>query len=523
MLELAKQNLHRNRLKGQTMTQVTLDEDFIVPDTMSDMSEVILDHGVVCLEPVKVQRERISVRGKLEFQVLYRKEEGGLQTLGGSIPFEETINVPDLEEKDYVSVSWQLDDLKMEMVHSRKLGIKALITLEARAETILDTEAAVDVEDHAALSGEAVHLQIRKETVPVATIAVRRKDTYRVKQDLTLSGNKPAIERILWTEMKLSGCQTKPLDGQIHLEGSLQVFVLYEGGESSQVQWIEESIPFSGEIEMQGASSDMIPVIGLKLIHRDIEEKPDYDGEMRELSMDAVIELDVRLYEEQELELLQDLYATNREITLDTADAVFDRVLARNFGKCKVAEKVELETDPRILQICHSSGSIKLDGTEVREQALSVDGVLEVTLLYLTDDDSRPVQSVVRMVPFHYEIEAPGIGEDSTWYLEPDLEQLTATMAGGGQAELRAVLSLDLFVLQPEHRQVILRAQDFPLDTEKMKAMPGIVGYLVQPKDSLWEVAKRFHTTEESILAANDLAGGTIKPGDCLILVKEIG
>lgn len=48
----------------------------------------------------------------------------------------------------------------------------------------------------------------------------------------------------------------------------------------------------------------------MKLVHREIEEKPDYDGELRELSVDAVIELDVRLYEEQELELLQDLYAT---------------------------------------------------------------------------------------------------------------------------------------------------------------------------------------------------------------------
>ena len=273
---------------------------------------------------------------------------------------------------------------------------------------------------------------------------------------------------------------------------------------------------------MQGAAAEMIPAIGLKLIHRDLEEKPDYDGEMRELSIDAVIELDVRLYEEQQLELLQDLYATNREIVLDTGEAVFDRILTRNFGKCRVVENVEMETDPRVLQICHSSGSVKLDGAEVRENALVVEGVLEVKLLYLTDDDARPVQAATRLVPFHYDAEVPGITEESIWYLEPGLEQLTAVMAGGGQAELRGVITLDLLVLQPEKKQVILQAQVQPADTEKMKAMPGIVGYLVQPGDSLWDVAKRFHTTEASILAANDLPGGTISAGDCLILVKEI-
>ena len=518
MLELEKQNLRRNRLKSQTGTQVTLDDDFIVPDTMSDMAEVILDSGIIQLEPVKVQRERITVRGKLDFHVLYRKEEGGLQALGGSIPFEEAINVPDLDEKDYVSVSWQLEDLNTEMIHSRKLGIKAIVTLEAKAESLYDTEAAVDVRG----ADDEIHLQVRRERIPAAAIALRRKDTYRLKQDITLPGSKPVIERMLWTEMKLAGCQAKPLDGQIHLEGTLMVFALYEGGESGMVQWVEESIPFSGEVEMQGATADMIPVIGLKLIHRDLEEKPDYDGEMRELSVDAVIELDVRLYEEQELELLQDLYATNREIVLDTGEAVFDRILTRNFGKCRVAEKVEMETDPRVLQICHSSGSVKLDGMEVRENALAVDGVLEVKLLYLTDEDARPVQAATRLVPFHYEAETPGITEDSIWYLEPGLEQLTAVMAGGGQAEMRGVITLDLFVLQPETRQIILQAQVHPVDTEKMKAMPGIVGYLVQPGDSLWDVAKRFHTTEKSILEANELTGDAIKAGDCLILVKEI-
>ena len=518
MLELEKQNLRRNRLKSQTGTQVTLDDDFIVPDTMSDMAEVILDSGIIQLEPVKVQRERITVRGKLDFHVLYRKEEGGLQALGGSIPFEEAINVPDLDEKDYVSVSWQIEDLNTEMIHSRKLGIKAIVTLEAKAESLYDTEAAVDVRGE----DDEIHLQVRRERIPAAAIALRRKDTYRLKQDITLPGSKPVIERMLWTEMKLAGCQAKPLDGQIHLEGTLMVFALYEGGESGMVQWVEESIPFSGEVEMQGAAADMIPVIGLKLIHRDLEEKPDYDGEMRELSVDAVIELDVRLYEEQELELLQDLYATNREIVLDTGEAVFDQILTRNFGKCRVAEKVEMETDPRVLQICHSSGSVKLDGVEVRENALAVDGVLEVKLLYLTDEDARPVQAETRLVPFHYEAEAPGITEDSIWYLEPGLEQLTAVMAGGGQAELRGVITLDLFVLQPETRQIILQAQVHPVDTEKMKAMPGIVGYLLQQGDSKCDEAKRFHTTEKSILEANELPGDAIKAGDCLILVKEI-
>ena len=102
MLELVKKNIHMNRWKGNATSQITLDDDFIVPDTMDDVEQVILDSGEIVIESVKNQGERVVVRGKMDFHVLYRKAEGGLQARGGWIAFEEPVNVPGLSERDYV-------------------------------------------------------------------------------------------------------------------------------------------------------------------------------------------------------------------------------------------------------------------------------------------------------------------------------------------------------------------------------------------------------------------------------------
>lgn len=523
MLELIRRNIHMNRWKNQISTQITLDDDFIVPDTMSDIAQVILDAGNVQLEPAKVQSERVQVHGKMEFHVLYRKEEGGLQTLGGMIPFEETVNVPGLEERDYVSVSWQLEDLDIGVINSRKLSIKAIVTLEIKVETLFDTEAAVEIGTVQDEEPDKPLIEKQKRTMSVAAIALRRKDTFRIKEEITLPGNKPAIDRILWTEMRLSGVTTRPAEGRIHIDGTLQVFVVYEGeGEQAVIQWLEEAIPFSGEVEMSGAVDTMIPAISVRLVHRSIEEKPDYDGEMRELDVDAVMELDIRLYEEQELDILSDLYALNRELQLELGDAWFDQILMRNIGRCKVSEKVKLDSGQRILQVCHSTGVVKLDEIAAVDGMLVLDGVLEVKLLYLTDDDDQPVQSAQEMVPFHYELEVPGITKESIWYLEHGVEQLTAVMVGGEMAEIKAVICVDVLVLQPIRQQVILDAQLTPLDMEKLQEKPGIVGYLVQKEDDLWKIAKQFHTTVDNIMTTNNLASESVAPGDCLILVKEV-
>ena len=172
------------------------------------------------------------------------------------------------------------------------------------------------------------------------------------------------------------------------------------------------------------------------LAHKNAEARPDYDGEMRELDVEAVLELDMKLYEEQQIQILSDLYATDRELTPITKEACFEQILTKNGCKCRVAEKVSMDQNQRILQICHSGGTVKVDDISVGENQLIIDGAVEVSLLYLTSDDSAPIQSAVRMAPFHCEAEAIGIREDSVYQVTPGLEQLTAVMAGGDSVEI---------------------------------------------------------------------------------------
>lgn len=73
----------------------------------------------------------------------------------------------------------------------------------------------------------------------------------------------------------------------------------------------------------------------------------------------------------------------------------------------------------RILQICHSDGDVKLDEVQIRDGELSMDGVLEVQLLYLTADDSSPVGASTEVLPFHMTAQVPGITEDSVYQMEP--------------------------------------------------------------------------------------------------------
>ena len=62
--------------------------------------------------------------------------------------------------------------------------------------------------------------------------------------------------------------------------------------------------------------------------------------------------------------------------------------------------------------------------------------------------------------------------------------------------------------------EIISEIREEELDMEKLQNMPGIVCYLVQPGDTLWDIAKRFYTTTEEIQKLNGLKSETLQPMD---------
>lgn len=176
-----------------------------------------------------------------------------------------------------------------------------------------------------------------------------------------------------------------------------------------------------------------------------------------------------------------------------------------------------------LLQICHTQGSIQLDEAEPQENSLLIEGVLDVTILYLTSDDKAPVRSVSRQIPFKCSAQASGITKNSVYQLDTALEQLAALMTGNDTVEIRASAVLDFMILEPVTETVITGVKEEPLDLKALQALPGIAGYIVQEGDSLWDIAKKFHTTMGNIITTNELPGEQIKAGQRLLLVKEVG
>ena len=51
--------------------------------------------------------------------------------------------------------------------------------------------------------------------------------------------------------------------------------------------------------------------------------------------------------------------------------------------------------------------------------------------------------------------------------------------------------------------------------------MAGITGYITRENDTLWNIAKKYHTTVSDILETNGLTSDRIQPKTKLLIVKK--
>ena len=126
------------------------------------------------------------------------------------------------------------------------------------------------------------------------------------------------------------------------------------------------------------------------------------------------------------------------------------------------------------------------------------------------------------MLPFTHLVEAKDIGQDCTYFLQADLEQLSTAMADGAEIEVKAAVGLNVLVFRQWEEQIIESVEEQPLDRKKIESMPGITVYIVKNGDTLWDIARKFYTTVDEICNVNNLAEKEVKAGQPLILVKQV-
>ena len=518
MLELKRQTLKQNSQKGRAFTQVTLDDDCIVKDNKPDVIKIIHTKGQVLFEEVKVSSQTVWVTGQLRFTILYRSEENRLETMSDSVNFGEKIFMDEAEELDTVKLTGSLEDLTISAINSRKLAVRAVIGIKAVCEQMTEEELVNSI------SGDP-GIQQKQDSRQMLLLVTSKKDILRTHNEMTLPKASPNIGKIIYYNVDIRNKEITLTNDRVQVQGEAYLSVLYTSPEG-QMEWYESMVPMSGTMDCENAQPQSLYWISSRITDTELEAANDYDGEQRNLVLDMNFDVDIKIWREEEVEILSDAYSLGQNLIPETAPMSAWKLLVKNEAKLRISQQLKLSDDKeRILQLCSYEGSVDVDAVEPVENGLQVEGILSVHILYATTDDSFPVAHSFEQIPFTQVIDVQGMGKYAAginYEFEPGIDQLVVSLLDNERYEIKASLSLAALVLKEDCFDKIVEIREEPLDEKKLVAQAGVTGYIVQDGEQLWDIARNYHTTEEEIVNTNGLKTPKIKAGDKLIIVKSV-
>ncbi|MCD8361436.1 MAG: DUF3794 domain-containing protein [Lachnospiraceae bacterium] len=516
-MELERSYRNLMRRKGKAVSQTTLEEDLNVPDQKPDIFRIVHRQGEFRPDETRIETGKVKVRGVFLYRILYIAEnhDRTAEMLEGSIPVDETVFLNGLEEGDILDFTWNTGDLHASAIHSRKANLKCVLELAAEAFREQPVPLAQQPE-------EQQDLYCRTDTVCLQQELIHKRDMLRVREDLNLPPGKPNIRRIIWKEARLQGTELRQEEGRLSVKGELNVFFLYESDQDDgRIQWMEQSIPFRNEVECEACSAELSGCGTASLQRCDMELQPDYDGEPRMVRVDAVLELMLRYFEEQDCEVLSDAYSLTREIIPEWQSYAWEYVSRLSDSRARISGRMKLkEADPKLLQVLASGADFHVDYTEHTQQGLLLQGTLDLWVLYAAEDDSQPLACAEQSFPFEHTVELPDTKIQEEARMTLGLDQLTVSMLDAGELEMKAVIQVQTLHSHQEELRLVAELKEEPLNTERIKNLPGMAVHIVQPGESLWEIAKSHAATCRDVAELNGLGDTEPEPGSKLLLVK---
>lgn len=508
-MELLKKSIHMNRLKDKNSFNITVDEDCVIPDSKPDVVRKIRECGNVCVEKVRAMEEKAGISGVLAYSFLYSCGEGYAST-SGKIPFEEIVQMQGVTPQDILSCKVVLEDLKISVVNSRKISIRAIISVTLTAEEIIDRECVEGI------AGDDV--KVKNKTMKVMRLCGAKRDTFRVRESVATDRDMGNIGEVIWYELEPCEVKVKCTDEGVEIKGVLNIFVMYSGEmDRERIYCYKGQSVFGGMIPMSDWSPEVHLIMNIISMEKSLITRGDANGENRIFDAEILMTLDIRGYVSEKDELPEDMFSPKRELELISQPVDYRALAGEKEVECKITEKFKINNAAKVL---NTVSKVFVEDVFVNDRGINAEGIVNVELCYHTTDEKDPVAAIRYAMPFSKTADYEGIAGECMTEVGIENVRTDYELISENEIKIEVTMTMNILTCCNCTDMMVTDVKEHPVDINKIKCLPGLTGYIVQKGDTLWNIAKRYHTTVESIMEINKLTSEEIYPGMKLIVVK---
>jgi len=505
MIEAQRENLNVNKLIAEKKEIIFVEGDMIVPDSKPDILNTICTSGVVSIYKKEAQEGKVRLDGSVNTYIMYMPD-GGEDTVRGlntCIDFSENINVSNCIDGMNVISDIKIKSIEAKVINGRKVGIKATLEVNLKIYSNEDVEIINEIQNEN-------NVQILKEDLTVNSLVGQGTTKIYAKESIQLDVADNLAE-ILRAQVCLIDRDVKISYNKVLAKSEAEIRIMYLT-EDNRICTVSYKIPVVGFIDIPNVTDGNLCDVNYEI--KNIIIKPNSQEE-HSIYVEIEIEVSCYVYEEKQLNLIQDMYSTIQNL---------------NFEKKQIMTMTNKQCVTNIKQIREKINLNDIDGLNLIDVDISInitnENKINSKILYEAEMELRFIfensrkQVIIKEVkiPFEYTVENLQNGESLNTDCNMEVKSKDFIVQDGGNISCNIDIQADTNMYRMANINMIDSIEE---NGEREEQDYSIVIYIVKKGDTLWNIAKEFGSTVDSIARVNGIENrDLIQPGQKLYIPK---
>ena len=475
---MKKEKVCLNRKVKTILKKLELKSDILVPDIKPDIVSIINTNGIPYVIKENVEYGKVKVEGNIESYIIYLADTGENRSISTTLSFFEVIEDERIKENSVIDVRPMIVNIENKILNERKVELTIYLVLKIE----------ISEEDEIELLSEYDDYDIEKleKNLKIKNIVSRNKVQNSLKDILKVEDNSKILE-IFKVDIEVKNVETKMSFNKLLAKSEVEICLLYLD-ENKCVRKINSSFPLMTFIDVQNSSDNYM--VDIDYIVRNVFFKIQNEGDSIEFQID--FEIQSVLYEEKEIKVIEDVYSLTK--VLDVGSKCVNLEIITND---EIENLVKLNETYKIDNMKNLLGSeinvYKVNQKDINEN-INVEGEVILKLYYEINGDNNIKINLIK-VPFIYKC----TNADNVNFKIEKYE--IKEVLGGINLYVEIVDECssnfkDITLINEIKVQEDLDVDDY-----------NLIVYFVKKGDTIWNIAKRFRVTMDSIVKINELEG----------------
>ncbi|MCL6478010.1 MAG: DUF3794 domain-containing protein [Peptococcaceae bacterium] len=487
------ERLRVNQLVSDKTTQTVVRGFVTVPDQKPDVEKVLSIDKSVKVRNVEIVPDKVIVEGTLTLQIVYVALDPAqsVHHMHGQINFTTFVETPGALPGMTVDVDITVEDVNVtrRTGHPRDFDVAAVLEVTARVSDVMDIDVVAQCPSGCVCETEEI-------TVDHLIGSNRRQ--VMISEEFDVPEEKPPVEKILDTDVKVEIVGTKVLRNKVIVDGTATVSVLYVGMLPDQpVHSLQRTFNFSEFVEVPGAMQEMEVRVDVAVESVDIDI---LTGKCDRLRADIVLKLTANVVEPRKVKVITDVTSCPH-VEANFTDLRIDSLVGENTSQVIIKDTFETpDPKPDVAKILDTMvDKVTVTEKKILRDKVIVSGKVDVQIVYVAAQENQAVHAMHRFLPFRTFVEVMGAREDQDVEVKTNVEFITAT-AKGCFITVEVVLKVTARVTKPLERKVLTAAAPAPTTP----CPPGeTFEYIVKPGDTLYSIGRTYGVSLAEMKAAN--------------------